>query len=132
MDDARRRPGEYFLGKLMRRDLPLAMVAFMATGFTFGVVVVPLLGQTWSLVLAALAAAGLFAILFRYRRRGEWSDRQKCRIHGLTMAIVVNLDVMLARRKMRAKDLAAAIGIAAQSLSILEDRQSPSAPILDA
>lgn len=73
MDDSRRRPGEFLLGMLMRRNLPLAMVAFMVAGFTFGVVVVLLLGQTWSLVLAALAA-GLFAILFRYRRRGEWSD----------------------------------------------------------
>ena len=36
------------------------------------------------------------------------------------MAIVVNLDVMLAHRKMRAKDLAAAIGITAQNLSILK------------
>ncbi|MXY57369.1 MAG: helix-turn-helix transcriptional regulator [Gammaproteobacteria bacterium] len=36
------------------------------------------------------------------------------------MAIVVNLDVMLARRKMRAKELAAAIGITAQNLSILK------------
>ena len=36
------------------------------------------------------------------------------------MAIVVNLDVMLARRKMRAKELAEAIGITAQNLSILK------------
>ena len=36
------------------------------------------------------------------------------------MAIVVNLDVMLARRKMPAKELAAAIGITAQNLSILK------------
>ena len=36
------------------------------------------------------------------------------------MAIVVNLDVMLARRKMRAKELAVAIGITAQNLSILK------------
>jgi len=36
------------------------------------------------------------------------------------MAIVVNLDAMLARRKMRAKELAAAIGITAQNLSILK------------
>lgn len=36
------------------------------------------------------------------------------------MAIVVTLDVMLARRKMRAKELAAAIGITAQNLSILK------------
>jgi putative transcriptional regulator len=33
------------------------------------------------------------------------------------MAIVVNLDVMLARRKMRLKELAAAIGMAEQNLS---------------
>ena len=36
------------------------------------------------------------------------------------MAIIVNLDVMLARRKMRAKELAAAIGITPQNLSILK------------
>ena len=36
------------------------------------------------------------------------------------MAIVVNLDVMLARPKTRAKDLAAAIGITAQNLSVLK------------
>lgn len=33
------------------------------------------------------------------------------------MAIIVNLDVMLARRKMKLKDLAAAIGISEQNLS---------------
>lgn len=36
------------------------------------------------------------------------------------MAIVVNLDVMLARRKMRSKDLAARIGITEQNLSLLK------------
>lgn len=36
------------------------------------------------------------------------------------MAIVVTLDVMLARRKMRSKDLAARIGIAEQNLSLLK------------
>lgn len=35
------------------------------------------------------------------------------------MAIVVRLDVMLALRKMKAKDLAAAIGIAEQNVSAL-------------
>lgn len=35
------------------------------------------------------------------------------------MAIVVRLDVMLALRKMRAKDLAAAIGITEANLSLL-------------
>lgn len=36
------------------------------------------------------------------------------------MAIVVNLDVMLAKRKVRSKDLAEAIGITEQNLSILK------------
>lgn len=36
------------------------------------------------------------------------------------MAIVVNLDIMLARRKMASKDLAEAVGITAQNLSILK------------
>lgn len=36
------------------------------------------------------------------------------------MAIVVNLDVVLAQRKMRSKDLAAAIGITEANLSLLK------------
>lgn len=36
------------------------------------------------------------------------------------MPIIVNLDVMLARRKMASKDLASAVGITAQNLSILK------------
>jgi putative transcriptional regulator len=36
------------------------------------------------------------------------------------MTIVVNLDVVLARRKMRSKDLAAAIGISETNLSLLK------------
>ena len=36
------------------------------------------------------------------------------------MAIVVNLDVMLARRKMRSKDLAEAIGLSETNLSLLK------------
>ena len=36
------------------------------------------------------------------------------------MAIVINLDVMLARKKMRSKELAEAIGITEQNLSILK------------
>ncbi|WP_417454542.1 helix-turn-helix domain-containing protein [Kiloniella sp.] len=34
--------------------------------------------------------------------------------------IIVNLDVMLARRKMRSNELAAAIGITVQNLSLLK------------
>jgi len=36
------------------------------------------------------------------------------------MPIVVNLDVMLARRKMKSKDLAAVVGITEQNLSLLK------------
>lgn len=36
------------------------------------------------------------------------------------MAIIVNLDVMLAKRKMRSKDLAEAIGITEANLSLLK------------
>jgi len=36
------------------------------------------------------------------------------------MPIIVNLDVMLARRKMRLNDLAAAVDITPQNLSILK------------
>lgn len=36
------------------------------------------------------------------------------------MAIVVNLDVMLARRKMRSKELAERIGITEQNISLLK------------
>ena len=36
------------------------------------------------------------------------------------MAIVINLDVMLARRKMKSKDLAAQVGITEQNLSLLK------------
>ncbi|EKF40521.1 helix-turn-helix domain-containing protein [Nitratireductor indicus] len=36
------------------------------------------------------------------------------------MAIVVNLDVMLARRKMRSKELAEQIGITEQNVSLLK------------
>jgi len=36
------------------------------------------------------------------------------------MGIIVRLDVMLARRKMKSKELAAAIGISVQNLSLLK------------
>lgn len=36
------------------------------------------------------------------------------------MPIIVNLDVMLAKRKMRSKDLAEAIGITEQNVSLLK------------
>lgn len=36
------------------------------------------------------------------------------------MPIIVNLDVMLARRKMRSRELAAAVGITEQNISLLK------------
>ncbi len=36
------------------------------------------------------------------------------------MAIIVNLDVVMAKRKMRSKDLAAQVGISEQNLSLLK------------
>ncbi len=36
------------------------------------------------------------------------------------MSIVVNLDVMLARRKMRSRELAEAVGITEQNISLLK------------
>lgn len=36
------------------------------------------------------------------------------------MLIIINLDVMLAKRKVKSKDLAAAIGITEQNLSLLK------------
>ena len=36
------------------------------------------------------------------------------------MAIIINLDVMLAKRKVRSKELAQAIGLTEQNLSILK------------
>lgn len=36
------------------------------------------------------------------------------------MSIIVNLDVMMARRKMKLNDLAEAVGITAQNLSVLK------------
>ena len=38
----------------------------------------------------------------------------------MIMSIIVNLDVMLAKRKMKSKELAAAIGITTANLSILK------------
>src|SRR5690606_22005756 len=76
------------------------------------------------------AAAGCRQLLLRRHRHalhlhggapapagGRAAGRQ--REHRL-MPIVVNLDVMLARRKMRSKDLAEAIGLSETNLSLLK------------
>lgn len=41
-------------------------------------------------------------------------------LESITMSIIVNIDVMLAKRKMSSKELAEKIGITAQNLSILK------------
>jgi len=41
-------------------------------------------------------------------------------LHGCAVPIIVNLDVMLARRKMRSKELADRIGITEQNVSLLK------------
>ena len=40
------------------------------------------------------------------------------------MSIIVNLDVMLAKRKMKSKDLAEIVGITTANLSILKSRKA--------
>ncbi len=40
------------------------------------------------------------------------------------MGIIVNLDIMMAKRKMRSKDLAKAIGLTEQNLSILKNNKA--------
>jgi len=47
------------------------------------------------------------------------------------MAIITNLDVMLAKRKMSSKELAETIGITIQNLSCSENRQSQGHPVFD-
>ena len=42
------------------------------------------------------------------------------------MSIIVNLDIMLAKRKMKSKELAAIIGITTANLSILKSGKSKS------
>jgi putative transcriptional regulator len=47
------------------------------------------------------------------------------------MPIVVNLDVMLARRKMRSRDLAPLVGITEQNISLLNQAEGlPDAPLV--
>jgi len=41
-------------------------------------------------------------------------------VHSISMAIIINLDVMLAKRKMRSNELAALVGITEQNLSVLK------------
>jgi len=42
-------------------------------------------------------------------------------VNGVIMAIIITLDIMLAKRKMKLKTLAERVGITAQNLSILKN-----------
>jgi putative transcriptional regulator len=53
-------------------------------------------------------------------RRLQIARRTEIHNLGGSMSIVVNLDVMLAKRKMRSNELAEAVGITEQNLSILK------------
>jgi putative transcriptional regulator len=48
------------------------------------------------------------------------------------MPIIVNLDVVLAQRKMRLNELAEAVDITPQNLSVLKNRQGQGDPIFHA
>lgn len=59
-----------------------------------------------------------FFLLFdRLLKQGNWSDPKTI---ITILAIIVNLDVMLAKRKMKLRDLVEVIGITVQNLSILK------------
>jgi len=42
-------------------------------------------------------------------------------VNGVIMAVIITLDIMLAKRKMKLKTLAERVGITAQNLSILKN-----------
>ena len=58
------------------------------------------------------------AIEIKYEQRSN--DLTATAAHTEKMAIIVNLDVMLAKRKRRLGDLAEAVGISIQNLSVLK------------
>lgn len=45
-------------------------------------------------------------------------------IKGIKMSIIVNLDIMLAKRKIKSKELSELIGITEQNLSVLKTNKS--------
>lgn len=47
------------------------------------------------------------------------------------MAIIINIDVMLAKRKMSVTELSQHVGITMANLSILKNRKSEGDPLLD-
>lgn len=53
-----------------------------------------------------------------YSRKAPASTKNKT--NGITMAIIVNLDVMLAKRKMSLTELSEEVGITMSNLSILK------------
>ncbi|MEJ0040836.1 MAG: helix-turn-helix transcriptional regulator [Rhizomicrobium sp.] len=68
--------------------------------------------------VATLFSAAVVLVIARVMVKARGAGRRKREIR--LMAIIVNLDVMLARRKLRSKDLAEAIGITEANLSLLK------------
>ena len=52
-------------------------------------------------------------------KRGYYKDRK--RLNGITMAIIITIDVMLAKRKMSVTELAERVGITMANISILKN-----------
>jgi putative transcriptional regulator len=49
---------------------------------------------------------------------------EHCLKTGVKMAIIVNLDILLAKRKMRLRELAKLVGITEQNLSVLKNSKA--------
>lgn len=52
-------------------------------------------------------------------KRGYYKDRK--RLNGIAMAIIITIDVMLAKRKMSVTELAERVGITMANISILKN-----------
>ena len=65
----------------------------------------------------------LFRVIFYGFKRSFYdckNSKRRKRINNITMPIIVNLDVMLAKRKMKSNELAEKVGITVANLSILK------------
>lgn len=81
------------------------------------------LGFGWEDYLCLLFGGLLFAVSWAMveARRLETENQLRLSLRPVdNMPIVVNLDVMLAKRKMRSRELAERIGITEQNLSLLK------------
>ncbi|CAK9041922.1 Uncharacterized HTH-type transcriptional regulator YozG [Durusdinium trenchii] len=101
---------------------PLAPLAAANTGGAYDLTALrPLArfaGFGVMLTAAAIQAYGLLGLRNTFLEASK--DRALSEKAALDMKIIVNLDVMLARRKMRLKELAALIGVSEQALSMIK------------